>query len=302
MEHIFIPSYKRADNLKTVKYFNAIGWEMGKIHVVIDSEADDKDDYQKTCDKYGCLLHVVDTEEARRRYDFVYNRSNDARTAALFRNMFYDLAEDLNIPFYIVIDDDTNNYQYRPYGIYKRMATLNDLLIVFDEVKDMMVKRHIGYFGLSQTGDMISGREERLIRLKVMNTTFVNTKYVYRPKRGIMDEDTSCFVTVMNEGYFIASMASGVVLQQTPSAKAKGGLTDVYKSEKLFKKAILTPIQFPSAIKAEKQIMNGNRLHHRVNYKYLMPKIVRGERNNIAWDTYEEDVKFTNEPKRCGRI
>ena len=29
-----------------------------------------------------------------------------------------------------------------------------------------------------------------------------------------------------------------------------------------------------------------------------MPKIIKGKRTNIAWDTYKEDYPFTNEPKR----
>lgn len=62
----------------------------------------------------------------------------------------------------------------------------------------------------------------------------------------------------------------------------------------------MTVIQFPSAIRAEKQVMNGGRVHHRINGRYLIPKILKieGGRDNIAWDTYEEDVPFTNEPKR----
>ena len=47
--------------------------------------------------------------------------------------------------------------------------------------------------------------------------------------------------------------------------------------------------------------MNGNRVHHRINYRYLAPKLLKveeNERGNIAWDSYPEDFPFTNEPKR----
>lgn len=62
----------------------------------------------------------------------------------------------------------------------------------------------------------------------------------------------------------------------------------------------MTVIQYPSAIKATKQIKNGGRLHHAINYRYLAPKLLKipNGRDNIAWDTYSEDVPFTNEPKR----
>jgi len=41
-------------------------------------------------------------------------------------------------------------------------------------------------------------------------------------------------------------------------------------------------------------------VHHRINYRFLAPKLLKieGGRDNIAWDTFPEDVPFTNEPKR----
>lgn len=74
----------------------------------------------------------------------------------------------------------------------------------------------------------------------------------------------------------------------------------MYQECKLLSKAMLCPIQYPSAIHAEKQPKNGNRLHHKINYRYLMPRLIKGDGSvdNIAWDTYPEDMPFTNEPKR----
>ena len=85
----------------------------------------------------------------------------------------------------------------------------------------------------------------------------------------------------------------------------KVGIEELIQDDKNFNKAMVTPIQFPSAIWAEKQKMNGNRVHHRINYRYLAPKLLKvaeDERGNIAWDTYPEDYPFTNEPKRVNGI
>ena len=131
-----------------------------------------------------------------------------------------------------------------------------------------------------------------------MNTTFVNTPYIYRGERGVQDNDTSQFVGIMNEGYFTGSLASGLVLKQTTSAKASGGLTELYNECKLLNKSLIIPIQFPSLCHAEKQKKNGGRLHHKITNKNLAPKLIKGKRSNIAWDSYPEDVPFTNEPIR----
>lgn len=299
MIDIFIPSYHRPYNLKTVKYFHKIGWDINKIHVFIDDETDDVKDYEKVANEIGFNLYVFDMKEARRRYDYVHRASISRRSAGQARNMFYDYAKKMGIEFYLVQDDDTVSYQIKRFGRYVRLATLDDILVTFNNVKELMYKRHIGCFGISQTGDFIGGENKKLIRNKVMNTTFILTKYIYRGERGVQDDDTSQFVCIMNEGLFTGSYGDGLVLNQTVSAVSKGGLTDLYNECKLLNKALVTPIQFPSAIYAERQKKNGGRLHHHIVSKYLYPRILKGtERDNIAWDTYPEDYPFTNEPKR----
>ncbi len=303
MIDIFIPSYHRPYNLKTVRYFLKIGWDTKKIHLFIDSEADDRADYEAVAKKNGINLYIFDMDEARRRYDYVHRASVSRRSAGQARNMFYDYAKKLGIEFFMIQDDDTTGYQVKNYGKYLRKATLEDIMITFENIKNFMYKRHIGCFGISQTGDFIGGINKKLLRNKVMNTTFILTKYIYRGERGVQDDDTSQFATIMNEGLFTGSLADGIVLSQTGSCKAKGGLTDLYNECKLLNKALVTVIQYPSAIFAERQEKNGGRLHHHIVSRYLYPRILRGtERDNIAWDTYSEDIPFTNEPKRDRNI
>ena len=212
--------------------------------------------------------------------------------------MFYDFAKDLGIDFYLVIDDDTNQYEIKPFAVYTRGAVLQDFLNVFEGVKEFMLKRKIGLFGLSQTGDMFTVPDNRILRNKVMNTTFYNTAFIYRGERGVQDNDTSQFVGIMNEGYFTGSLGTGLALNPMSSATAEGGLTDLYNECKLLNKSLIIPIQFPSLCYAEKQKKNGGRLHHKITHKNLSPKIIKGKRNNIRWDAYPEDIPFTNEPIR----
>jgi len=299
MIDIFIPSYHRADNLKTVNYYKRIGWHMDNIHVVIDSETDDIPDYKYQAERTGFNLHIFNMQEARKRYDYVHRPSQSRRSAGQARNQFYDIAKSLGIDFFMIQDDDTQGYQNKKLGKYLGMSSSDDVNAVFEGIKNFMLKRKIGVFGVSQTGDFFGGTNKKLLRNKVMNTTFVNTAYVYRGERGVQDDDTSQFVTIMNEGLFTGSIGDGLVLQQTQSATASGGLTELYNECKLLNKALVCPIQFPSAICANKQEKNGGRIHHQIRHKYLAPRLLKGtKRDNIAWDTYPEDMPFTNEPKR----
>ena len=272
---------------------------MKDVYVFIDNEAGDENEYRRTAEEYGFNVVVFDIEEARKRFDYVHRASKSRRSAGQARNMFFDYAKKHNIERYVVMDDDTQNFQFRIKGKYVKTVSGETVKYVFEMVADMMERHKIGLFGISQTGDFYGSMSLKILRSKVMNTTFYDTRFIYRGERGVQDDDTSQFVGVLNEGFFTGSLADGITLQQTLSATSKGGLTDLYEECKLYNKAMVTPIQFPSAIYAERQVMNGNRLHHRIMYRYLAPKLLKSkDRSNIAWDTYEEDYPFTNEPKR----
>lgn len=298
MIDVFIPSYHRADNLKTVKFLEKIDYDMKHVYVFIDDEADDRERYKAVAKQYGFRLVVFDMTEARKRFDYVHRASISRRSAGQARNMFQDYAKKKGIERYVVMDDDTKEFQFRVKGVYVHTASGETVKRTFEMIAEMMRRQRIGLFGVSQTGDFYGSLYLSMMRRKVMNVTFYDTRFIYRGERGVQDDDTSQFVGVLNEGLFTGSLADGINLQQTVSATAKGGLTDLYNECKLYNKAMVTPIQYPSAIRAERQVMNGGRIHHRIDYRYLAPKMMKGKRNNIAWDTYPEDYPFTNEPRR----
>ena len=298
MIDVFIPSYHRADDLKTVKFLEKIDYDMKHVYVFIDDEADDRERYKAVAKQYGFRLVVFDMTEARKRFDYVHRASISRRSAGQARNMFQDYAKKKGIERYVVMDDDTKEFQFRVKGVYMHTASGETVKRTFEMIAEMMRRQRIGLFGVSQTGDFYGSLYLSMMRRKVMNVTFYDTRFIYRGERGVQDDDTSQFAGVLNEGLFTGSLADGINLQQTVSATAKGGLTDLYNECKLYNKAMVTPIQYPSAIRAERQVMNGGRIHHRIDYRYLAPKLMKGERNNIAWDTYPEDYPFTNEPRR----
>lgn len=294
---IFIPSYKRANNLKTAKYYMNLNWEHQKIHILVDDETPDIDEYRKFAEKNKLQLHVFNLNEARMLYDFIHRPGESIRAAGMARNMMYEIARSNGIEFYMVQDDDTNSYEIKKYGRYQRKAVENEVKSVFCAIEEFMKRHRIGVFGVSQSGDYIGGNTKKLYAQKVMNTTFYLTGFVIRGERGVQDNDTSLFCGVMNRGLFTGQLNDGLTLHQSKSATQKGGLTELYNELKLINKALVVPIQYPSAVVAERQVKNGNRLHHKIISKYLYPRIIKDCNgiNNIAWDTYPEDIPFTNE-------
>lgn len=301
----FIPSYHRADRLASLSYLKKRNQPPGEVYVFIDDEGGDEEEYRRTCRRYGANLVVFNQQESRDGYDYVHRPSKSRRSGGQARNMMWKYAVANGIEQYVVIDDDSKSDTWRPFGMslgkYSRMSPAQFQRIV-DSVAAMQRRHRLGIFGLSQNGEMFYSKkriEQNVLRKKVMNFSFYLTSLVHGGERGVQDNDTSQFVTAMQRGLLCASFATGLTLNQCLSATQPGGLTDLYKECHLLNKALVTVIQNPSAIRAVKRKDIGGRVHHHVDYRYLMPKILRvKEGNNIAWDTYPEDVPFTNIPNR----
>lgn len=296
--YIFIPSYHRPFNIKTAKFFKSIGWDMSRVFVFIDSETNDKEQYKKSCTELGCNLQIFDMDDARLNYDYVHRGSPSLRSAGQARNTFQDFAMKNGIDFYCVQDDDTRELVVKTIK-YSR-AKKSAVRVVFDGIEDMMRRRHIGVFAILQSGDMIEGYRafyaKYLYKRKAMNCTFYLLPYIYKGERGVQDDDTSMFCGILNAGLFTGSVVAGLTLQQEQSATQNGGLTDLYNECKLLNKALVCPIQYPSAVYAQKQVRNGNRIHHRIVYNHLAPCLIKTndpKRDNIAWDKWAEDAPFT---------
>lgn len=296
--HIFIPSYHRFDNLKSVKYLAEIGWDMSRVVVFVDDEAGDSEKYEEVAKTFGFKLEILSASENRRRFDFVHREPKSRRCAGMWRNAFCEYAEREGVREYLVMDDDTQGFEIKLQGKYQSCEVKKELLcFVIEEILGMMRTRGIGAFALPQTGDFIGGESHRLWIPKMMNCIIYQTGYIKRGERGVQDNDTSMFCGLWNEGYFCGSFGDGVVLKQALSGVSNGGLTALYHEQKLLNKALVVPIQFPSGVFGEKQPMNGGRLHHHIEYRYFAPKILKGtpDRDNINWRRWEEDRVFTNE-------
>lgn len=211
MIDIYVPSYHRPNNF-TLRYLQKIGYDMKKVTIFVDDGADDMDAYKVSCRMAGCNLAVFSLEEARKRYDYVHRANVLRRTAGQARNMFFDYAKEKGVDFFCVMDDDTTGFERKGVGrkAARGQATSDDIFRQMGETEQMMKRRKIGCFGWSQSGDFIGGENTYILRPKVMNMTFYLLPYVDRGERGVLDTDTSAFVGMMNEGFFVGSYGGGV--------------------------------------------------------------------------------------------
>ena len=182
----FIVSYKRSDNVKTLRFLKKVNYPMDKVHIVIDDEEPSANDYKKLCDSNGCVLDIFNIADERMKYDFVMRKNKARRTAGLARNAIYDIADRYGILKWVVSDDDTNSYIRKFNDTKSTRVTEIEFKTMVIETLDFMERHRIGCFGWCQGGDFIGGINARhsIIRYKIMNTTFVLSDLCYRPERG----------------------------------------------------------------------------------------------------------------------
>jgi len=96
-----------------------LNWEHQKIHILVDDETPDIDEYRKFAEKNKLQLHVFNLNEARMLYDFIHRPGESIRAAGMARNMMYEIARSNGIEFYMVQDDDTNSYEIKNFMLKK---------------------------------------------------------------------------------------------------------------------------------------------------------------------------------------
>ena len=106
---IFIMSHGRAEKVITYKTLQKSGYT-GKVYIVCDNEDEQLDAYKK---KYGDKVLVFDKRKTAERIDTGTNDNSDRRAIVYARNECFDFAEKLGYEYFLELDDDYSNFQYR---------------------------------------------------------------------------------------------------------------------------------------------------------------------------------------------
>ena len=307
---VFIASYHRPDEIRSVKTFKELGYPASLLNVMIDDEAGDEEAYREACRQEGVALRVFSQKEAREEYDFVTRPLRERRSGGIARNQAWKLAASLGAKQFVVVDDDTRHFEYRPFGLWacklKGEEGRRRFLSMVHSLAAFQRSHRLGVVGIAQTGETFAslgdrGPDRLLARRKVMNFCMYLTDFVHGGEVGQMDCDTLQYLHTGGAGLLTLSLRSGIVLQQVPSPQKKGGEAATYRHGGMVTKVANDVICYPSAVVGEVQPMNGNKLHHKISNRYAYPCLLRrpaGEGNNIAWDTYQEDMPFTSLPQR----
>lgn len=191
------------------------------------------------------------------------------------RNYCFKVASDLGIDGFIQLDDDYTGFYYADFK-NKKWRELKNIDAIFDLMFEFYRenKRLLG-FSLSQGGDFIGGltKDKLRVKRKAMNSFFCLTERKFK-FRGVLNEDVNFYV---GEGARdgICFQTHYLKLIQGTTQKNKGGMTGAYIDGGTYAKSFYSVMISPSAVSISEMGMVFKRLHHKINYNLLCPKIIR---------------------------
>ncbi len=272
---VFILSHGRPKKIITINALKNSGYT-GKYYIIIDDEDKEAKEYFKI---YGDK--VIQFDKSKVKSDTMDNF--ESRNIVLFaRNKCFDIAKNLNLKYFLVLDDDNYRFSSRHQEQNKlKQKPLDNLNRIFDCMIDFLNKSKAKTIAFAQGGDFIGGAQSRIWRgqliKKAMNSFFFKTdnrvEFV-----GRLNEDVNTYISLGNKGDLFFTIAK-VMTCTKPTQKESGGLTEEYLDKGTYVKSFYTVMLCPSFVKIGVVGGGGHgrvhwRIHHKIQERYGYPKII----------------------------
>lgn len=273
---IFILTYGRPNNVKTYNTLIRCGYT-GPIYLIVDTSDVTIDQYFEKFGRDNVI--VFDKNEIRKNFDQGDN-FEDLRTIVFARNACFKIACDLGVNYFIQLDDDYLNLQYRfDENLNYKPSTVKNLDRLLSCLLSFFKKTtRITSLAISQGGDFIGGENNTY-------TNFVRTKrkamnfFICSTDRwfnfvGRINEDVNTYTRLASIGGLFITL-NQVSLEQVQTQTGHGGMSDIYLDSGTYVKSFYSVIYHPSSVKiAQMGDRNNYRLHHQVNWKATAPMIL----------------------------
>lgn len=270
---IFILTHGRPSNQKTLKTLERLGYT-GKIYLVIDDEDSTEDQYRK-------LYKEKVIQFNKSIYDSKFDTGdnfNDRRCIVYGRNAVFDIARDIGIKYFMVLDDDYNQFDYRfdhnKKYTQKKIKNINKAI---DILLNYFISTNIDMLAIGQSGDYIGGENSSNLtaiktKRKIMNTFICKTNNQIEIK-GRMNEDVNLYTESGRRGKLFITIFQ-LSITQGETQKNEGGMTDIYKNVGTYVKSFYSVMYCPSGVFIKLMGAKNKRIHHNVKWDNVAPKIL----------------------------
>lgn len=271
---VFILTHGRPDKQYTYQTLLKQGYT-GQIYFIVDNEDKTIDRYRSL---YGDRVIVFDKLVASRQVDPMDNFSQLQKGVVCARNSCFEIARKLGYTYFLQLDDDYPNFEYRwdrDYRWhYRPVQNLNRLLaLVLDFYRSIPAKT----ICLAQGGDMIGGKDSTTLKSlhlkrKAMNSFFCSTE---RPFKfiGRINEDVNTYVILGMRGELLLTIVNANVRQKETQTQT-GGMTDLYIDSGTYLKSFYPVMCNPSCVRIAAMGESHFRIHHNIRWKHAVPVII----------------------------
>lgn len=276
---IFILSHGRPNNVYTLKALRKFGYT-GKIIIVIDNEDKTSQSYYDNFED----VEMFDKLEISKTFDEADN-FGDRRSIVYARNACFDIAEKRGYKYFIQMDDDYTQFEYRLYSSKnKKPKYIFNLDLVIAALLDFYISTSFYTISIAQGGDFIGGKENKMatkptIYRKCMNSFFCSTD---RPFKfvGKINEDVNTYTYKQSIGLLMGTIPMASLKQKT-TQKNKGGMTDLYLDGGTYVKSFYSVIFSPSSCYIKPMGDKHFRLHHAIKWDNAVPKIINEDNKKL---------------------
>lgn len=270
---VFILTHGRPDNVKTLGTLKKCGYT-GPIYFIVDNE-------DKTIDKYiknfgSENVKVFDKKAIADEVD-EGNNFDERRTITMARNACFNIAELLNIKYFLELDDDYTDFRYKLEETQNSLFVIKNIDKVFDYFIECYKNTNCLSIAFSQNGDFIGGFDNgngiyRFSKRKCMNSFFCSIERKFQ-FIGAMNEDVNTYTTLGSRGKLFLTMPF-VALNQPQTQSQKNGITDMYLRYGTYCKAFTTTMMHPSSVKVSMMNSSNPRIHHTIKWVNTVPCII----------------------------
>lgn len=274
---VFILTHGRPDNVITIKTLQHIGYT-GKCYIVIDNEDTTAEQYYKN---FGNNVIMFDKSEIAMNTDCGDNF--EKRNTVLFaRNAVFDIAKNVNIEWFLVLDDDYTGMFYKidhdhKYLDSKSTTSIHNADNIFLHLLNFYKSINCKTLAIAQGGDFIGGKNSsswtnKGLRRKAMNFFICSThrRFNFMAR---MNDDVTTYTKLGNIGQLFLTNPLLAIMQKATQKNA-GGLTNMYLEYGTYIKSFYSVMYQPSSIKISMLNSSRKRLHHAINWNNTVPCII----------------------------
>lgn len=269
---VFILSHGRPNKVLTKATLEKCGYS-GKLFIVLDYEDTTIEEYRLN---FGTeSIKVFDKKKYADLIDEGNNFDN-RKVVVHARNYCFDLAKELGYSYFLQLDDDYYEFQYKFTGI-KGLAMPKNIDSIFEMMITFLKNSSALSIAFAQTGDFIGGIDNgkglyRFNKRKCMNSFFCATERRFW-FIGQFNEDVNAYTTLQGRGGLFLTIPV-IAVNQKDSQQQKDGMTEAYLLQGTYVKAFTTVLMCPSAVKVSMMNANHKRIHHSMSWKNITPMII----------------------------